>query len=94
MGEQTQGKQEAKEAKPMVRKVRLREGVFLNQEMHEIDLEGRWGLANKASVEVYAGRGALVRYQRTENGKPPVPDALWVPDGMIRQIHVAPEWKP
>lgn len=86
----------AEEAKrPTVRKVRLREGVFLGLELHEIDLEGRWPAANKGSVEVYPGKGVLVRYlDKPRGGKPPEMTAAWVPDQMIRQVEVGPEWRP
>jgi hypothetical protein len=96
MAEQT-GRQEQKQERaperPQTRKVRFNGGVFLDQSREELDLEGQWARANGASVELYAGKGLLVRYVKMVAGKP-VPDAVWVPEGMIRQAHVAPEWKP
>jgi len=85
-------KQEAKVERPQVRKVRLAVGVFLDQSREEIDLEGGWAKANQASVEVHPGKGVIVRRTSPKPGAEKL--ATWIPESMIKQIDVSPEWKP
>ncbi len=89
---QEQGKTEAKVERPQVRKVRFTAPVFLDQERSELEMEGNWQRATKAAVEVFPGKGVMVRYTP---GKPGAgTENVWVPEGMVKQVHVAPEWKP
>lgn len=89
MAEQAQ-KQEAKAPeRPQVRKVRFREGVFLGREVHEIDLES----PKAGRVDIYPGKGLVVRWPKTFGAKTEE-CATWIPEGMVKQVECAPEWKP